>query len=234
MNKIRFLIGTAAALLAFCTISPATNLVTNGSFEADSCNLNGGGYRLGLSGSDMSGWFIPATDGVYPWCLSNGNSLGAGPTPYGNQWLVIGETGADGGTGPFDYTIQQTVGGLVPGQTYTLSFAIASEEFCCSQIEVSFLSGSSTGPMAFTAPAGLNWGNWATESMSFLATGSSATLQFKDLAVGAPGGPFAGADVGLDNVVIEGTPAVPEPATFLLFGSGLLGLADAVRRRLVN
>lgn len=233
MNRMRLLIGTAAALLALCTISPAANLVTNGSFEADSCNGGGGGYRVGLSGSDMSGWLIPATDGVYPWCLQNSNILGAGTTPYGNQWLVIGETGADGGKGAFDYTIQQTVGGLVPGQTYTLSFAIASEQFCCSQIQVSFLSGSSTGPTAFTAPSGFNWGNWATESMSFLATGSSATLQFKDLAVGT-GGPYAGADVGLDNVVIEGTPAVPEPATFLLFGSGLLGLAGSIRRRLLG
>lgn len=43
-----------------------------------------------------------------------------------------------------EYTIQQTLHGLVSSATYHLTFDIASELDCCAVAEVSFLSGSST------------------------------------------------------------------------------------------
>jgi hypothetical protein len=206
--------------------------IVNGSFEADSFN-SGGGYRLGLTGNDVTGWFIPTSDGTYPWGLQNSNSFGAGPTPYGNQWLVLGETGA-GGPSMVDRTIQQTMTGLTPGNTYTLSFAISSEgtgsgASCCSVGQVSFLSGSSTAARDFTAPASHYWSIWGTDSMNFLATNSSVTLQFKDLAVEFP----SGNDLGLDNVSVRGLSATPLPPALPLFatGLGLLGLLGWRRRR---
>jgi hypothetical protein len=220
----------SAAAAGFCIVdgsqpASATEFIVNGSFEADAFTGSGVGFKLGLVGNDVTGWFIPSSDGVYPWGLQNTNAFGGGPTPYGNQWLVLGETGASGGT-PKDYTIQQTMTGLTPGKTYSLSFAISSEEGCCSNVEVSFLSGSSTGAKDFTAPAVTNfWNVWATESETFVATSGSVILQFKDLAVEAIR-PNAGADLGLDNVSVLGS-SVPEPATWAMLILGFAGLGIA-------
>jgi hypothetical protein len=181
-------------------VSPAVgqNLVVNGSFEADPCTGSGAGYKLGLAGNAVTGWNIPASDGTYPWCLQNANFFNAGPTPYGNQWLVLGEVGSG-----VAYTIQQTLTGLTPGSMYKLSFAIASEQGCCSVAEVSFPSGSSTTAQTFTAPASGNyWTAWATETMNFTATSNSVTLQFKNLVSAQPATLPNGYDLGLDNVSV--------------------------------
>ena len=133
-----------------------------------------------------------------------------------------------------DYTIQQTINGLTSGNTYNLSFAIASEQTGTmgSVVEVSFLSGSSTGAQDFTAPIrGITyWNPWGYNSMNFLATSSSATMQVKDLAAEFP----SGLDLGLDNVVVTGSTSVPEPGTFLLLGSSIVGLAGTLRRKLMR
>jgi uncharacterized repeat protein (TIGR01451 family) len=187
------------AVLLLCMVSPAMgqNLVVNGSFEADPCTGSGLGYKLGLVGTAVTGWNIPATDGIYPWCLQNVNAFGAGPAASGNQWLVLGEVSAN-----VSRTIQQTLTGLNPGSTYMLSFAIASEAGCCSVAEVSFPSGSSTATQTFTAPAASNfWTAWATQTMNFIATSSSVTLQFKNLVSAQTGG----IDLGLDNVSVTST-----------------------------
>jgi hypothetical protein len=177
VNTKSLLAAIALAILVLCVVTPATgqtgqNLVVNGSFEANPCTSDTFGQKLGLVDNAVTGWFIPASDGTYPWCLQNVNIYTAGPTPYGNQWLVLGEVG----TG-VPYTIRQTLTGLPPGNTYKLSFAIASESGCCSVAEVSFPSGSSTPAQDFTAPAsGKYWTAWATETMDFTATNSAEIL----------------------------------------------------------
>lgn len=196
------------------------NLITNGSFETPT--FNGSGlFTLGLVGSAVTGWSIPTTDGTYPWGLQNG-AFGAS-TPYGNQFFVLGRTST--GT---DFTIEQTITGLTPGNTYSLSFAIASEEGCCAAVEVSFPSGSSTGAQDFTAlTSGTFWTQWSTQQENFLATSSSVTLQFKDLAAEFPNG----LDLGLDNVDVEGAVSgVPEPTSAVLVGFSLAALAVLKRR----
>jgi hypothetical protein len=187
-------------LVLCCTVSSSMgqtghNLVVNGSFETDPCTGSGVGFKFGLVGNAVTGWFIPASDGTYPWCLQNGNSFAAGPAASGNQWLVLGEVSTS-----VLYTIQQTLTGLTPGSTYKLSFAIASEQGCCAIAEVSFPSGSSTASQTFTAPASGNfWTAWGTNTMNFVATSSSVTMQFKNL-VSAQSGGF---DLGLDSVDVE-------------------------------
>jgi len=206
----------------------AANLIVNGSFEADSFN-NGSGYRLGLVGNAVTGWFIPASDGVYPWGVQNANVFGAGPAADGNQWLVLGETG-QGGPSTVDYTIQQTFVGLEPGKTYALSFALSSELSAggAATAEVSFLNGSSFTPTVYTAPAATVtfWNPWQQFTTSFVATGTSATLQFKDLAAEN----LSGGDVGIDNVSVIGA-GVPEPATWAMMLIGVAGIGFAARRR---
>lgn len=210
-----------SAIAVLSTPATATELITNGSFEADSFNT-GGGQRLGLIGNDVTGWYIPSGDGVYPWGLQNANQYSAGPADTGNQWLVLGEVAT-----AQDYAIQQTINGLTPGQSYTMTFALASEEPGPGAVgELSWLSGSSTATQNFTAPArgSTFWNPWGHYSETFVATSTSATFQMKDLAAEFPGG----YDLGLDSFSIQtGGGAVPEPATWamMLFGFGAAGCA---------
>jgi hypothetical protein len=230
MNRMA---GTASTIVAAALLiasaahdARAANLVVNGSFEADSFG-GGGGFTLGLVGNAVTGWFIPASDGVYPWGIQSG-AFGAGNARDGNQWLVLGETG-QGGPSTIDYTIQQTINGLTAGTTYNLTFSLSSELDGTTVAEVSALSGSSTGAQNFTAPAsgGQFWGVWGDFTYSFLATGTSATIQFKDLAVEFPNN----GDVGLDNVALDVRGAVPEPSTWAMMLIGFAGLGYMAFRR---
>ena len=204
----------------------AANLVVNGSFETDNFNL-AGGYRLGLINNDVTGWFIPAGDGVYPWGIHN--SSGYGPADTGNQFFVLGEerTGAS-------YTIRQTLTGLTAGSTYAINWAAASELNCCSPGELSFLSGSSTGAYLFAAPnSGAYWTNWGHYATTFVANSSSVTFQFKNVN---PNG--NGYDLGLDSVFVDlvAGGGVPEPATWamMILGFGIVGTALRGNRRRVQ
>ncbi len=216
--------GTLAASFALASTPAYANLVTNGSFEAGNFNA-GSGYKLGLTDADVPGWHLPASDGTYPWGLQNGNAFAAGPADTGIQWLVLGEWGP-----MTEFTIQQTVTGLTPGATYMMSWAAASEQGCCANGQLSFLSGSTTGPFSFTAPtSGSYWTAWGHYSTSFVANASSVTFQFQDINPTTNG-----YDLGLDSVVMNGT-SVPEPATWalMLIGFGGLGAAMRMRRRRV-
>ena len=192
MHKLaQFLVAAAVSVLpAITATANAANLVTNGSFEADNFNA-GGGYRLGLINNDVTGWFIPAGDGVYPWGLQNGNSFGAGPADTGSQWLVLGQQGTSN-----QYTIRQTVNGLTPGRAYTLSWAAASELGCCAMGQLSFLAGSASSGSSFSAPnSGSYWTQWGHYSLNFVASAATVTFQFQDIRPDSNG-----YDLGLDSV----------------------------------
>jgi len=193
----------------------AANLVTNGSFEAVSFGPPGG-FKLGITDADVPGWHIPESDGIYPWGLTNG-AFGAGPAPDGTQWVVLGryDTGAQ-------FRIQQTVAGLTIGQSYSLSWQASSERGCCSNGELSFISGAANGPVLVDAPApGSVLADWSSHSTNFTATATSVTFQFRNLNPDVNDG----IDLGLDNVVLMGGGAVPEPAAWLMLiaGFGMIG-----------
>ena len=172
------------------TCSAGPNLIANGSFESD----NFGDYTLDLGGTaPLTGWDTNA-NGTYPWGLSNNNSLGAGPAADGNQWVVVGNY-YNGGT-----WVEQTLTGLTVGETYTVSFATASEEpngGGQALVQVSFPAGSDTLAQTFQAPpTKVNyWDTWATNALNFVANSSSVTVRFEGLA--GPGG-----DPGVDNVSV--------------------------------
>ena len=71
-----------------------------------------------------------------------------------------------------------------------------------------------------SADAGNIWGNYGFE---FTATDTTMVLKITGISL-----PAGNQYIGLDNVSIE---AVPLPAAIWLFGSGLLGLIEIVRRK---
>lgn len=191
--------GSFAAITTALAPSPLPISIVNGSFEADTW-ATGKCFDLGATGGPVTGWTVidPVGDPLYPWGLhDNINQHDGGPTPFGDQWFVLGGPFGAGGM-----SIEQTVGGLTPGSTYALGFALSTEEFTggSSLVRVSFPGGSSTASTDITVPPSVagHWRTWTSYSIDFVADLPAVTFRFTDL--GSP----TGRDAGLDNVTVTG------------------------------
>jgi hypothetical protein len=205
------LVGT----IAFAGVAHAGPQFVNGSFEADPFSP-GGQLDLGALGGPLTGWTVlNSPDNVYPWGLPNGNTYNAGPTPYGNQWVIVGDYGMGGSW------IEQTVSGFTVGDKYTLSFALASEYDGAGGVG-SLVDVNIMGLLDNTFEAPLRgpnyWDTWGTFTEGFVANDTSLTIRFTGLA-------GSGFDPGIDNVQILSPSGVPDGASSLaLLGMGLLAI----------
>jgi len=131
----------------------------------------------------------------------------------GNFYAVLGPVGSDG-------TLSQTFND-VAGQQYTFSFWLAAVGDNPSDFTATW-DGSQA--ISLTNP---NTGG-IYQQYSFIETGTGTdtiTFAFRDDP----------AYIALDNVSVTqngGGGTVPEPSSFLLMGSGVLGLAGVIRRKL--
>jgi hypothetical protein len=212
--------------LVLCLLSPvfavADPVITNGSFEAVQITS-----AFSSNPADIPDWTHTGDVGdallwnaTFPQCCGGTNSAKTGD---GNQFVTMG-----GGFGPFGSSAwSQTITGLTIGDTYNIDFKMAAEgESDTQQLTVAMTSGSSTPSELFTSPDSnftLFWQNWGAEEYTFLATATSADLQFSVTNQQW--------DVGLDSVSISSAAeAVPEPGSLILLVPVLLGLAGTVRR----
>jgi len=153
---------------------------------------------------------------------------------------------------PYQGSIRQQITGLIPGDTYDISFDWGGAQQTPRNnppgVDLQFQllvglcgSGETPGPTAgFGAPGAhgtcgfytpmLTTGNhgftgWHPDSLTIKATQSSETLSF--LALGAPAGGGLPPIVLLDGVSASTEVPAPEPATWslLLIGFAIVGLA---------
>lgn len=197
----------AASLLAFAAAgASAAELVTNGGFE------NGG-----------AGWDSTATVGFAPisayinCCGIDGNTY---PAANGVAAAFFGWGQMAGGTLFQDLT-------TVANQTYTVNFSYGAISGSALQTLTVEASNGQTllGSLGVSAYGTTNQAALVSPySFSFIATGTSTRLLFRDTSLTTDN-----TDALIDNVSVAA--AVPEPETYamLLAGLGLMGLV--ARRR---
>jgi hypothetical protein len=234
----------------------ATNTVINNSTNAlNSWTLFGASTPFGCvvtTAHPIAGSGGNTTPGSTPMCGSthNGGTLGtaqmttapplppnAGSLPASYTGYIVALDAAS--TSNYQAGISQTISGLLANRTYTLSFYYTG-------VQESGFSGSTTGnwQVAYGPTSGstttVNTASvtipsaspvWTLQQISFTTgSGTGGTSEFISFLAAGPGStqpPFMLlADVSLTLF------NVPEPATLMLFGTGLLTLVGTRARRL--
>ena len=229
-------VGVLAVALALGGAAQAKQFVVNGDFTQLSNGVGqfdtntavtgwsgGGGYNFVMSSADAG------SNGVYGnvslWDANNG-----GATSWNGSAALSGNFAAMDGDFNTD-PISQTITGLTPGKTYTLSFRYAfGQQYGFSGATQQTLTAKLGANFSWTSPTEtLNshgFSGWSQETAIVTADSTSEVLSF--LAYGnLPVPPFA----LVSNVSLLG--GVPEPATWamLIAGVAMVGVAARHRRK---
>lgn len=235
----------AAATMFLCGASAQAtpiNLIANGGFEFNTGNGQVGA-NTSIDGWSSSGYnflFAPGTADttgapaawynnapLWLWGANNGGVTALADSANGGYIF-----GADGAYGVAPLT--QWITGLTAGREYQLSFEWAAAQqagFFGETTEAWIVSlGNATQATGIVTNADRSSTSWMNETMTFTATGTEALLSF--LSRGTPDGlpPFALLD-GVSMIELPDIRAVPEPASWLLFGAAVGAALLAARRR---
>ncbi len=191
-----------ATLLSLTSTAHAANLLTNSGFET----------------GDSSGWSLWNPGG-------NTNSVvagGSGGSAYSNKWDITGSGTAEA----VIYQYQP----ITTGQPYTFTGDLKSDAVSNAEafLKIQFhkTSGySPTGP-SYTSAKLTSASGWTSYSLTTSAAPSDATYAELGFVLQGLGGGTGSAQ--FDNGYAD---VVPEPASLLLLGSGLLGLFGVARKK---
>jgi len=186
----------------------------NGSFETPGLGPTAQ-QNIGAPGAAPTGWL-------------GGGTLGNFALFYQSNLWITAHSGlmsiGFGGNGTAGATIEQTFD-TTPGLPYTVSFYTAAQQLGKGpqSYRAEALSGATV--LGFSAGALPVSTTWTLRSFDFVATDNSTRLLISDTS----NGPAAiSLNWALDSVSVT---AVPEPASFVLMGLGLLAVGASVRRR---
>ncbi len=182
-----------------------------GSAHADNIVVNGGFETGNFSGWTQNGSFTIVTGGP----KHTGNYVGGYGPHSGDYFAGLGTVGSLG-------TLSQTLN-TVAGQTYTLSYFMASDGGTPNEFRVDW-NGST-----LIDQTGIGKQGYTGFTFQVTATGATSTLTFYER--NDPG------YLSLDDVAVLGPAAglgggtAPEPSSLLLLGIGALGMAGFKRMR---
>jgi hypothetical protein len=149
--------------------------------------------------------------------------------PSGNASVVVdGTEGFGPGGSGFGY-IEQSVGGLVSGETYTLSYWFAGTQESGQGGETMQSFQVNLGDQTFTSPtldvAPNGFAPWQEVTATFTWDGVGNALQFVAVGSGVP------AFTLLADVSLTGGPSTPEASTWAMIVAGFAGMGFLARSR---